>query len=403
MPAVSRVIPAAPRVRLLAACPRFAPATSRITVLKTFDRYLLKRYLHAFVILFVSMYGLFMVIDGFTNVDGFQEGRESANDVMKVMASYYFYQSFQIFDMVAPILSVVAVMVVFALLQRNSEFHPVLAAGIPTRRLLYPVIFGTMLVNALMLANQEIVIPQIAQQLQAPRSVEKAAGYPVEPLYDRKSLIKIDGKSLHMTERVMNEAEFLLPVPDLVVELTSLSASEAEYLEETDSHPSGWILRNVQPTYDRIPLTDIGRKYVRQTRNSQDLFVVTDVSFDQLNNRAKNHRYLSTPQLVRRIKNPSTGLMSIREQTLFFHDRITRPLLNMISVIVIVPLILRRESRGLVTNLAVGALVMGALYGVTIGFGYLGKENIMRADLAAWSSVIFTGSFGVWIFGIAQT
>lgn len=355
------------------------------------------------MILFVSMYGLFVVIDGFTNVDGFQQGRESTNDVMETMAFYYFYQSFQFFDMVASILSVVAVMVVFALLQRNSEFHPVLAAGIPTRRLLYPVMFGTVLVNAAMLANQEFAIPVVSRHLQAPRSEKAAGGYPVEPLYDRKTRIHIDGKSLHMTERVMNEAEFLLPIPDLAAELTTLKATKAEYLEETDQRPSGWILRNVQPGYDEIQLTETGRKYVRRTKTPQDVFVVTDVSFDQLNNRAKNYRYLSTVQLIKRIKNPSTGLTSIRGQTLFFHNRLTRPLLNIIAVVVIVPLILRRESRGLVTNLAVGAVVMGALYGVSLVFSYLGQVNVMSPDFAAWSTVIFTGTFGVWIFGIVQT
>eukprot|EP00913_Durusdinium_trenchii_P035338 g33068.t1 len=395
---VSRVIPAAPRVRRLPV----KAFSARITVLTTFDRYLLKRYLHAFVILFISMYGLYVVIDGFTNVDGFQQGRDSANDVMTTMAYYYFYQAFQFFDMVASILSVVAVMVVFALLQRNSEFHPVLAAGIPTRRLLYPVMFGTMLVNGVVLANQEMAIPQVARFLQAPKS-KKAVGYPVEPLYDRKSRIHIDGKSLHMTERVMNEAEFLLPVPELSVELTTLTATTAEYLEASERRPSGWILRNVKPGYEGIQLTETGRKYVRRTSNPNDVFVVSDVSFDQLNNRAKNFRFLSTPQLIRRIKNPSTGLTSIRGQTLFFHNRLVRPLLNVIAVIVIVPLILRRESRGLVTNLAVGAVVMGVLYGVSLLFGYLGQVNVMRPDLAAWSTVIFTGSFGVWIFGIAQT
>ena len=43
------------------------------TVSTTFDRYLIARYLQIFVILFVSMFGLFVVIDGFSNVDEFQE------------------------------------------------------------------------------------------------------------------------------------------------------------------------------------------------------------------------------------------------------------------------------------------------------------------------------------------
>jgi len=39
----------------------------------TFDRYLISRYLQIFLILFVSVFGLYVVIDGFSNVDEFQE------------------------------------------------------------------------------------------------------------------------------------------------------------------------------------------------------------------------------------------------------------------------------------------------------------------------------------------
>ncbi|GAB4150672.1 MAG: hypothetical protein Tsb009_25650 [Planctomycetaceae bacterium] len=378
-------------------------AVIEVTVFTTFDRYLLKRYLHSFVILFVSMYGLFMVIDGFTNVDGFQEGRESAQEVMTHMVQYYWYQAFQFFNMIATVLSVVAVMIVFALLQRNSEFYPVLAAGIPTYRLLLPVMVGTVLVNLAMIANQELVIPQIARHLQAPRSERQSNGFPVEPIYDRKTRILIDGKGLFMAEGRLDRAEFVLPQPDLAVDLTTLKAKDAVYYPESSRQPSGWLLRGVQPSYDEIPLTETGRKFIRRTNDPQQVFVVTDVSFDQLSNRAKNFRYLSTAQLVRRIRNPSTGLMSVRGQTLFFHSRLVRPLLSLVAVVIIVPIILRRESRGLVTNMAVCALVMGGLHGLTFLFSYLGQTNIIAPDLAAWSPVILNGSLGVWLFGIAQT
>jgi len=97
----------------------------------------------------------------------------------------------------------------------------------------------------------------------------------------------------------------------------------------------------------------------------------------------QNYRYLSTPQLLLRIQNPSTGLISVRSQMLFFHKRLVRTLISLIAVILVVPLILRRESRSLVANMAVCALVRGMLYGVKYLFGYLGQVNIITLDLAA--------------------
>ncbi|MCH8828924.1 MAG: hypothetical protein IID45_05035 [Planctomycetes bacterium] len=97
----------------------------------------------------------------------------------------------------------------------------------------------------------------------------------------------------------------------------------------------------------------------------------------------QNYRYLSTSQLLRRIQNPSTGLISIRSQMLFFHKRLVRSLISLIAVIIVVRLILPCKSRSLGANTAVCALVMGMLYGVKYLFGYLGQVNIITPDLVA--------------------
>ncbi|MCA9072796.1 MAG: hypothetical protein KDA84_27925, partial [Planctomycetaceae bacterium] len=78
----------------------------------TFDRYLLRRYLHVFSILMVSVYGLYVVIDGFTNIDEFQEASNDSMVVIQTMTKYYFYQFSAFFDMTGAILSATAVIVV---------------------------------------------------------------------------------------------------------------------------------------------------------------------------------------------------------------------------------------------------------------------------------------------------
>ena len=46
----------------------------------TFDRYLLGRLLHTFIVFLVATYGLYIVIDLFTNIDAFQmEAQNAAN------------------------------------------------------------------------------------------------------------------------------------------------------------------------------------------------------------------------------------------------------------------------------------------------------------------------------------
>lgn len=369
----------------------------------TFDRYLLRRYLHVFAILMVSVYGLFVVIDGFTNIDEFQQVSDDALAIIQMMCRYYAYQFSAFFDMVGAILSAVAVIVVFGLLQKNSEIAPILAAGVPTFRLVRPFLLGTILVNCLILANQEFLIPRIAHVLQADRTQSGDAGKTVEPIYDYETHIRIDGKELFVEDQRLDGANFVLPVPEVAFDLTTLNAQEATFHKKSGDQPAGWHLKNVTPPFAELTLTTVGQRIVLPRENPDDVFVVTDISFDQLSNRNTAYKYVGTQELIRRIRNPAFGTASVRGQIIHLHSRLVTPIANVLCIFVAVPLILRKESRGLVTNMAICAGVLGGIYGLTEGFLYCGRVNWIPADLAAWCSPILTGSLGAWLHEITQT
>ena len=328
-------------------------------------------------------------------------GRESTMDVLETMFRYYLYQSSPFFNLVGSTLAVLSVMTVFAVLQRNSEFHPMLAAGVPTLRLLVPIVVGVLLISVGLFLNQEFIIPRLAHELLKPRSENVSKAEKVEPVYDRNTRIHIGGEGLILSNRKIKQAEFLLPVPHIANELTKLVAEEAVYYRETD-HPAGWRLKNVKPQYEEISLTPQGRQVVRRLENSDDLFVISEVGFDQLYHRSQNYKYVSIPDLIRRIRNPIIGNSSLRGQILHLHSRLTQPFFNIVLIFVAVPLIIRRESRSLVTNFAVCTGMLGVLSGLAYIFSYLGQVNLIAPDLASWMPVIITGTCGVWLFGIAQ-
>ncbi|MEX0701076.1 MAG: LptF/LptG family permease [Planctomycetales bacterium] len=367
-----------------------------------FDRYILRRFLHVFCILFVSTFGLFVVIDGFTNIDGFQDRAEGAADLIGIMGRYYAFQSSLFFDMAGPALTVVSVMIVLTILVRHSEVQPIFAAGVPVFRLLLPLVAGTVLVNVGLSANQELVIPRIAHEIQARKSTN-VNGHPVDPVYDNDSHIHIGGAEVFPAEARMRDAEFTLPVPDIAHELITLKAPEARYLKKAGARPAGWLLKGVSPPFAQLSLTPEGRRRVRAMKDPAHVFVATAIDADMLYNRTQSYRYVSTPELVRRIRNPAYGTDTIRSQSMNLHARVTKPLLSVIAVLITVPLILTKESRNIVGNVALCSLVLGALFAVAQGFEYLGSANLISAQFSAWGTVIFHGTVGAWLFGMVQT
>jgi len=366
----------------------------------TFDRYLLKRYWHVYIIAFLALFGLYVIIDAFSNADDFLDREGTAFQVMLEMAEFYAYRASMFFDMIGSTVSVMAAMASFSLVLRYGELNPVLAAGIPTYRLMIPLLWGTLFINGAMVVNQELVIPRIASQLQIGAGSD-AMVYSVEPVYDFATQILIAGQRMHLHEQKMEVAEFVLPVPLIADELTTIKAPAAVYEQRPAN--SGWRIMGVPTPYEDLKLTPRGREVVRPGARPDELFVVTDVSFDRLYRRDKNFEYLTTWELMRRIRSPSFGAVSIRSQSLHLHVRLTRPIMSLIAVLLGVPLIARKDSRGLVGNLAISAVAMGLAFGTSQAFFFLGKANVVSPDLAAWGPIIICGTASAWISGFVRT
>lgn len=379
----------------------------RISMLTTFDKYLITRLLHTFAVFFIATYGLYIVIDLFTNIDDFQHGAggvdRSAVESIVAIGRYYGFRVAEFFEMAGPILIVVSAIAVLGLLERHSESHPILAAGIPAFRLLRPLLLGAIGLNLLLIINQEVILPRFAVELQTPRGSDSASVQKVDPVYDYSNhLMHIDGKEVVIEEKKLVGASFWLP-EQLSTPSYSLESESAIFLPKNDRHPAGWLLQNLVSPFDPEPLTAEGSQRILPRPNGKDVFVVSDVSFDQLYNRGRNLKLLSSMQLVERIRNPSTGLVPVRSQSIALHSRVTRPILSLISIAIALPLVMRRESQSLIMNMAVCAAVLGGFYIITQGSLMLGGTPFVRADFAAWFPVILTGSASVWTSGYVQT
>lgn len=381
-------------------------------MLTTLDRYLIRRFLYVFFVFTVTLYGLFVVFDLFSNVDEFSKVNRQGDGGLLTMlgrvGSYYAIHFAAFFEMSGPIMSIVSVIVVLAMIHRNTELQPILAAGIPTFRMVIPFLVGVGMVNVALIVNQEFIIPAVARQLQTPRGDVQDEGQAVEPLYDYDTdgiaVLHIDGDRIHLTARKLTEASFTLKPPKLSPQMMTIKSEQAIFFPSTPQRSqSGWLLKGINQSVDLNRLTDRGRKTIVPQRESDDVFIVSNVSFDQLYNRTRNHAMVSTAQLAQRIRLPSTGTAPLRSQQLHLHFRFTRPLLGFAMVFACVPLVLRRESRSLIGNMALCSVVMGVLYCTGQACLYLGGTSLLATDLAAWLPVILCGGAAAFLSTSVQT
>ncbi|MFO0918450.1 MAG: LptF/LptG family permease [Planctomycetaceae bacterium] len=371
----------------------------------TFDRYLLRSFFHTFVVCFTALFGLYVVIDLLENLDEFIARNEGGGlpQLIERIALYYGYQAILFLDRAGPVLTLLCVVVVLILFQRSGELHPMLAAGIPMRRVLAPLVFVSAVVSGLLVVNQEVVLPRFAYQMLEGRGASSKEAPPVEPTYDHVTWITIDGKAIRPADLTIDQAEFVLPTPGIVEEMTTLRAERAVFHRASKGRRSGWLLYGTQPEYADLPLTIEGEKVIRYEPKRDAVFVATEISPDQLYQRKTSYSMLSTMELIHRIQNPAFGIVSVHRLVLHLHSRFVHPLLTVIAVMLTIPLIVRRESTGLVADAAFCAFVQGLMVCVLQGSQMLGMNHVLPPDLAAWLPVIVGSCLVTLVGGYLRT
>ena len=374
----------------------------------TYDRYLLKSFLYTFAVCFVSMFGLIVVIDLFENLDEMLviNGNNGTTSLIWLIATLNGYQSILFLDQAGPALTVLSVMTVLIVLQRSGELHPLLAAGIPMYRVLRPMILAAAGLNGLLMFNQEVLVPQVAFLRHELRHRNDPSQSEVEPLTDHITRITFNGDRVNVAERTISKPIIVLPAPTLANDLTIIEGESAIFLPAKKRQPSGWMIRNVTtPSVEELAplLTEKGNELVKIQRNGHDVFVVSAITCDQLFQRSSSYTSLSTPELLARIRCPAFGLVSVHRLVLYLHSRFMQPAMNVIAVLLTIPLMVRRESPGLVADSSLCGFILAVVFGITQGFQSLGASHIIPPDMAAWGPVVIGGSLSAWLSGVIRT
>jgi len=373
--------------------------------MSTFDRYILRRFLHVYFISFVAMVGLYVIIDAFNHADEFFSQPEAGlMSAMWGMGRYYGYRTCLFFDTIGDVILLTAVSVVLTLVLRSGELNPILAAGIPSHRLLLPLVWAAILVSALIAINQELVIPSIASELRLRPGRTGSEEVLVESVRDYKTMVEISADKLVLEEKKLLQPTFIIPAPQLADEVSGISGKEAIFQPAGgERQRSGWLVKGSGRRFDELLLTPAGRQVVHRGENPDEIFVTSEIGVEFFYMSTKSSDFLSIPQLVARIKSPSIDPLSVRDLTMNFHKRFTRPLLNVIQLFLILPALIRREARGLVVGMILSGLMQGAVFGSSQLFFWLANIDRIGPDLAAWGPVFVAGGLATWFWPMLRT
>jgi lipopolysaccharide export system permease protein len=374
--------------------------------MRIIDRYLLRQFVQTFSICFLSLIGLFVVIDLLTNLEEFVTAGRNAGGVMPFIARYYTFQTILFFDRTGSLLALVSAMFTVSWIQRHNEMTALLSAGVSRVRVLSPIIVAVAVVSLILAANREVLMPRYRHELS--RGSKDPSGSKPQSLgsrYDGRTNVLLAGKSSFADRQRIEEPRFVLPT-SLYAYGTTLAADNAYYKPPEGDRPGGYLFDGVRRPKNlstRASLSLDGQRVLITPRDEprwlkpNQCFLASDVDFDQLTGGSDFARLSSTAQLIRGLRNASLDYGA--KERVAIHARMVQPLLDMTLLFLGLPLVVTRESRNVF-------VAMGICMGVTTAFTLvvMGVQNLgaisywfFTPSLAAWAPLMIFVPLAAWM------
>ena len=370
-----------------------------------FDRYILRSFLKTYFLWFFCFIGIYIIFDLFTKTDGFIRAGGNVTGTLTLIARYYLVQSLPFFDKISPVLCLTSAIITVAMLMRNNELAPILAAGIPYLRVIKPIIFAVFFLTIGTAVSRELLLPRFLDVLQKdPAKYTQDPGTEVNAATDYQSYVQIHGERAYSAEKRILSPTIVLRSKPLAVHGKNITAENAYFLPKTEKHPAGCLLKAVhQPkellTSPSLTLED-GQKVVITPKDApwlaeDECFVVCNIPFGYLATNETWRGYASTWEYIMAIRHQSLDLG--RDIDSVIHSRVTQPFLDMTLLFIGLPIILRRGDRNVFKALGIVALLVGFFMLIQSASQFFGRNSDMPI-LGTWFPLFLFVPIAVYLY-----
>jgi lipopolysaccharide export system permease protein len=359
------------------------------------DRYLLRQFVQTLVICFLSLVGLYVVIDAFGHLDHFVDYADKQGNLLGILAGYYGFRSIAFFDRLSGVLTLVAVMFTVTWIQRHHEMTALLAAGIPRMRVLRAVLAAAVGVSLIAAANREFLIPSIRHRLAVDsKSLGGDAQSVMQARFDNQTRILIGGKSIVPTAQKIIDPNFVLPQSIGQFSMQHLTAREARYLPSDGARPAGYLLTGdlspkaitSQPSLIVDGVVAVITPPDADWLAPDEVFVASNVAFEFLSAGTTWRDFASTAELIRQVRSPSTNLGD--DVRVAIHGRFLQPFLDTTLILLGLPLVVSRTNRNPFIAIGLCLALVTVFMAVVLACQSLGSTGWLRPTLAVWLPLI---------------
>jgi LPS export ABC transporter permease LptG len=364
-----------------------------ITFPNILDRYILREFLKVLGIVVLSVLALSMIID-FT--DKARDAREHGI-AASTLLTYYRVYSFTVLNWTVPISILVATLVTFALLSKNSEITAMKSSGVSLYRIGLPIMAIAALMSVVTYLNLDFVLPYSSRRLEEIKRV--IDGKPPISSVAAQQKLWYRGKGRHLINFLAydRDAKRLTQVQVYELHPTDFRMTRRIYANRATWNGKGWVFEDgwVRSFPDHAPSTYtlIKEPMVLYYPETPEDFALEVRLPDQMTY-AELRRYLETLKAT----GYNADALAVK-----LYEKTSWPALSLVMALIALPFAFRMGKRGALYGIAI-ALVLGIVYWIVFAlFMKFGEVGNLPPLLAAWAANILFGLAAGYMFLNVET
>jgi lipopolysaccharide export system permease protein len=363
-------------------------------------------FLKAYVTCYISLVGLYIVIDAFSNVDEFIKRTDGAASLFQAMARYYLIHQLAMFDMLASVITMMAAIFAVTWVQKNNEMLAMLAAGVSTQRIIRPVVISAVLVSSFSVINQEFIMPVFSEELQKSHDDDGTYTVPVSSRTDPQRIILAGKEADRASQTIL---QFAATIDwTLFGQPHEVKGAQATYVPA--DHPTaplkgGWLVRGVAKVNPEMSdeelaetsgvltkVTDVS-KFPPPKGDPKDLigdayFLKSSLNFQSMTRKLHWYEYANTWELLNALADRGTDAHELDDISLFLHSRLLRPAMSLTLLFMTLPLVLSGYGRNSFISLGLALGNSAMFYSIQLLSRFLGGSGWLGHEMASWAPLM---------------
>ncbi len=300
-----------------------------------------------------------------------------------------------LFDMTGAIITLMAFLFTVGWLRRTGELTAILSAGISHGRIFQPIVYASLTIILVQLANRELLLPNYRDSLSFKAKKVFADGEePISLQKDYMNQVSLDGDGLDVKTNLIHRPNFRLD-GDYPGFGEILVADTAQWLEADTKHDAGYLLNDVEfpVAIDELESVGLEDRVILFTPKDfpwlqkGQCFFATAVHPELLRDNKEAKSRASLAALISRMRNPA--IFNPPSLEVMLHERMVRVPLDFGLILLGLPIVINRHGRALFFMVGVAMFtVLGFFVVKTIGTT-LGSNGIwLSPSMAAWLPLI---------------